>query len=418
MLSCIAILFFIYSGFAISIRRKQQNSSLLKNKFHKDNAEFIILVGSETGSTNLFANSLYNAFLKAKKTVYIDSLNNYTDYNSIHYLIILTATYGDGEPPVNANQFLKRIRKTVIGNPIKYAVVGFGSLAYPKFCQFAIEVHNKLKQHKNFSPILPIHKINNQSFIDYKNWGLQLSKTINTQLELKQEKQKIKKQQNFTIVERSALNKDNTYTVRLKPHKKTSFVSGDLLSIRPTQDNIERLYSIGKINQDILLSIKKHDFGICSNLLLNKPINEILKATIIKNKEFHFSNKNKKVILIANGTGVAPFLGMLNKHNKAHLFLGLRTSESVGIYSPYLNKIISENIHVAYSQEQQKEYVQDLILRHQKVISNTLKGDGIIMICGSITMMKGVLSSLEKITLQQLNCSLDKFNKQIKTDCY
>jgi sulfite reductase (NADPH) flavoprotein alpha-component len=418
MLSCFAILFFMYSGFVISLKRRQHNK-LAKNKFHKDKAEFVILVGSETGSTNLFANSLYNGLFAAKKTVYIDHLNNYSMYKSLKNLIILTATYGDGEPPINATKFLEKLKNGTQNNSINYSVVGFGSLAYAQFCQFAIEIDTELQNHSNCNSILPLCKINNQSFADFKNWSYQLGTKTGIELNLKQTVQKIKKQQTFTVVDKTELNKDNTFLIRLKPTKKINFTSGDLLSIRPKEDNIERLYSIGKVDNDIVLSIKKHEFGVCSNAILNLKKEEKLIAEVLPNKEFHFPKKKKNTILIANGTGIAPFLGMTN-NNSTHLFLGQRTSASLNLYKPFLKKVQYQNMHIAYSQENEKEYVQDLIAKKEDLIASTLKSGGTIMICGSIAMMKGVFSNLEKITLKELNSPLNKFKKkkQIKTDCY
>src|SRR5690606_29663698 len=49
------ILFFVYTGFAITIRRK---GTTVKNKFNPSNANYVILVGSENGSTWFFANKI------------------------------------------------------------------------------------------------------------------------------------------------------------------------------------------------------------------------------------------------------------------------------------------------------------------------------------------------------------------------
>lgn len=161
---------------------------------------------------------------------------------------------------------------------------------------------------------------------------------------------------------------------------------------------------------------------MCSNLLYQLEEDEPLKASIQQNKSFYLPKKNKEVILIANGTGIAPFLGMLQHKNgtKAHLFWGGRTKESLKIYTPLLKNIEYNNIHVAYSQEQGKEYVQDLLLKKETIISTVLQNGGTIMICGSIKMLKGVEKVLEQIASTKLNTSLDYFkkNNQIKTDCY
>ncbi|MFT7901227.1 PepSY domain-containing protein [Tenacibaculum ascidiaceicola] len=421
LLSSISILFFIYSGFAMTLKRTQK-SSLPKNKTSKDKAEIIILIGSETNNTYPFASSLLNALIKNGKTVFIDILNNYTSYKSAKHLIILTSTYGEGEAPSNATKFIQLVQQTTTTNPINYSIVGFGSRAYPHFCQFAIDIDNKLQQLSNFKVLLPVYKINNQSFQDFKTWWHQWSKKTGIQFQLTQEVKKLKKQQIFTTVSKTELNNDDSFLVRLQPTKKLRFNSGDLLAITPKKDNIERLYSVGKIDNDIILSIKKHELGVCSNLLYQLEENEPLQANIKQNKDFYFPKKNKEVILIANGTGIAPFLGMLQHKNgtKAHLFWGGRTKESLKIYTPLLKNIEQNDIHIAYSQEQHKEYVQDLLFKKETTVSSVLQNGGTIMICGSIKMLKGVENALEQITSKRLNTSLNHFkkNNQIKTDCY
>lgn len=421
LLSSISILFFIYSGFAMTFKRIQK-SSLPKNKIKKDNAEVIILVGSETNNTYPFASSLYNAFIKKDTPVFIDILNNYTSYKNAKHLIVLTSTYGEGEAPSNASKFLQLIQQTTIQNPVNYSIVGFGSRAYPHFCQFAIDIENILEQLPKFKTLLPVYKINNQSFQDFKTWGHQWSEKTEINFELIQEIKKPKKQQTFTTLSKTEVNNDDSFLVCLHPTRKLRFNSGDLLSITPKEDNIERLYSIGKIGNDIILSIKKHDLGVCSNLLYQLKQNEPLKASIKQNKAFYFPKKKKEVVLIANGTGIAPFLGMLQhkKGTKAHLFWGGRTKESLKMYAPLLKNIEQSNIHIAYSQEKEKEYVQDLLLKEETTISTVLQNGGTIMICGSIKMLKGVEKVLEQITSNKLNTSLNHFKKtnQIKTDCY
>ncbi|WBX77707.1 hypothetical protein PG911_05460 [Tenacibaculum ovolyticum] len=111
---------------------------------------------------------------------------------------------------------------------------------------------------------------------------------------------------------------------------------------------------------------------------------------------------------------------MLNAPSTTHLFWGGRTEQSLKIYTPYLNTLSTNNIHIAYSKEQNNQYVQDIILKEKKLIASILKNGGTIMICGSISMMNGVLAVLEEITLTQLNTPLNTFQKtkKIKTDCY
>ena len=74
-ISSIGILFFIYSGFAITLKRITKRS---KNKYKAADCEFIILTGSENGSTHGYAIALHKLLLKQGKKAYLTALNNYT----------------------------------------------------------------------------------------------------------------------------------------------------------------------------------------------------------------------------------------------------------------------------------------------------------------------------------------------------
>ncbi|WP_405604523.1 PepSY domain-containing protein [Polaribacter sp. Asnod1-A03] len=429
LLACFAILFFIFSGFAMTLKRIQKKSKI-KNKFTKDEAEYIILVGSETGSTLNFANTFYKALISAKKTAFISDLNSYTTYKNAEKIIVFTATYGEGDAPINATKFIKKTSETKQYKSINFSVVGFGSKEYKEYCKFAIQVQASLQLQDNFNSILPLYKVNNQSFTDFEKWLLEWN-SLN-QIDLKINKEDIKKtkekQQIFTILNKTENNIDDTFLIELKSIRKTKFVSGDLLSIIPKDETRNRLYSIARVNNSVLLSVKKHEFGFCSNFLNNCNVNDKIVASIQKNEKFHFPKKSKEVILIANGTGVAPFLGMIHTKRpktKVHLFWGGRTKDSLELYKKNIDLSIKNktltSFYTALSQEQKdKIYVQDIILKKPKLIANTLKDGNHIMICGSLSMYNGVLITLNKITEEYLNSPVDKFIEkyQIKSDCY
>ena len=92
------------------------------------------------------------------------------------------------------------------------------------------------------------------------------------------------------------------------------FKSGDLLAVCPPNEKNERLYSIGKDNHGhILLSIKIHAHGVCSNYLNSLVTYSKFDAEFRKNKAFNFPKKASMVTMIANGTGIIPFVGMLGE---------------------------------------------------------------------------------------------------------
>ena len=424
-LSCLVILFFVFSGFSMTLKRKKKTTKII-NETTKDNAEIIILVGSETGSTIRFAIAFKNALIKVNKKVLVSEMNDYDTYENAKNIIVFTATYGDGEAPINAHKFLKLFKSIQQKNNLKYAVLGFGSMQYPEFCKFAVLVDASLQVSTNFTSEMPLFKIDDQNLKSFKNWTAQWSILNDLALEINEndilEAHENKK---FKIIDSSKINIDTTFLVTLKPQKKIKFTSGDLLSIIPEEETSKRYYSIARIDNKLLLSVKKHEFGICSNYLYNLNKGESTNGVIQQNKKFHFPKKVNEVILIANGTGIAPFLGMIqeNKKVKVHLFWGGKTKKSLDIYNKYIiaaleNKTLT-SLNVAYSQEQ-KIYVQDLLESQTKLISNVLREDGVIMICGSLSMLSGVEKVIDKIASQQLNSSIQTLrdNKQIKSDCY
>ncbi|WP_299101505.1 PepSY domain-containing protein [uncultured Winogradskyella sp.] len=421
----LALLVFIYSGFAMTLKRRK-SAEKIKNKYTKDEAEHIILVGSETGSTFKFANLFYKALLAEGKQVFITDLNNCTTFNKAKQLIILTSTYGEGEAPINANKFEKLLESTNQNKEIDYAVVGFGSMLYPDYCKYAEAIDDLLNKHINLNRKQELFKINNQSFQAFKNWVSQWNSINNCHLKIQQpvEKLSTKYTREFEVIKRTELNVDDTFLIELKPLKKIKFQSGDLLAFQPNKDEAARQYSIAKVGNDILLSIKKHDKGVCSTFFSQLNPSDIITATIEPNPNFHLPKVAKDVILIANGTGIAPFLGMIKENQNQkniHLFWGGRTKASLNLYADHLNENNLKQLHVSYSQEQEeKVYVQDIIHQNKTLIARHLIVDGIIMICGSVAMQNGVLEMLNEITTNELNKPLSTFenNDQLRMDCY
>ncbi|MBF8150062.1 PepSY domain-containing protein [Winogradskyella sp. F6397] len=428
-LASLATLFFIYSGFAMTLKRRKE-SSKLKNKFKKDTAEYIILVGSETGNTFNTAKLFYEALLAAGHSVFVSTLNDYSAYKKAKHIIVFASTYGEGEAPTSASNFEQLFQNVNQAQTLQYSVIGFGSLMYPDYCKYAIDVNSMLQKQDGFVEHLPLFKINNQSFESFKSWIIQWNNQTAQDLKIQLQKPQVnlKKLKEFKVINKTEPNNDDSFLIQLRPNKKVKFISGDLLSMFPDADFIERQYSIGKIENDIVLSIKRHELGVCSNYFNNLKVNEIVKAKVRRNYDFHFPIDTKEVVLIANGTGIAPFLGMINdnsKRIKTHLFWGGRTKQSLKLYESIIDSALVKHkltsFNVAYSQEQKtKVYVQDLILEHQELFSKVLHNNGVIMICGSIAMQNRVLDVLNSITKTHLSQPLSDFetNGQLKMDCY
>ncbi|WP_298492880.1 PepSY domain-containing protein [uncultured Algibacter sp.] len=428
-ISSISILYFMYSGSIIAYNRLRSKT---KNKFKANQSNFIILVGSENGSTKKLGKILQKSLLKAGKKVFIDDLNNYTNYSNIEQLIIITSTYGDGEPPSNANLFLNKLKQTEISKPFTCHVIGLGSYSYPQFCEFAKKTHSQIiSKDKIHVPSKNPELIHNQNYDQFRNWTLKWATSLNLNLNIPTKL--VSKKQKETVFK--VIDKQNvidmygeTFKLTLKAKKQKAIIPGDLLGVTPSNETTERLYSVGKnSNGDILLCVKKHSHGVCSNYLNHLNPNQELKVTIKKNKAFYLPKKSKQVVLIANGTGIAPFLGMIHQKTKASLILywGTRTKASEKLFKPQILEAIQkkplQQYNIALSKEETPyKYVQDLIKRDNKNIAKILASGGTIMICGSIAMRNNTFILLEKICLKNNIKPFDVYidNGQILEDCY
>ncbi len=167
-LTALALVFFIFSGLKITSKTSWDLFKLNKNNLQE--ASVIILYGTETGNSYQFAKRLAKTLRKEHHTVGLTSLNNYGVFPKAKSILILTATYGDGEAPSNADRFEKKINRSAQPHNINFSILGFGSKIYPKFCQFAITLQSRLEKQDNFLSIMPLFKINNQSETDYCLW--------------------------------------------------------------------------------------------------------------------------------------------------------------------------------------------------------------------------------------------------------
>jgi sulfite reductase (NADPH) flavoprotein alpha-component len=427
-LGSLAIPFLMVTGFVVYFKRPKIR---IKNKFSKNECDHIILVGTEGGTTLLFAQEFHKQLLKTGKKSYLGMMNEYNVFPKMKQLTLITATYGQGEAPASASRFMQLAEEHLQKQPFSFSVVGFGSTSYPNFCQFAYEVSEVLKTQTDSTALGEVFTINNQSFEAFSNWTNQWAKSQGITLQLEKPRTSLPKNQisDFVVMDRVDLTKEDTFLLTLKNKNGAKAVSGDLLSITPKEDGRERLYSIGHLGKDLLaISVKKYPNGICSNLLGQLDKGQVLSAAVAKNRHFHLPKNTKDVVLIATGTGIGPFLGMIatnTPQRKMHLYWGGRTPESYKLYQPYIDEAQAKkrlkSFTPAYSRAQtQKVYVQHLIKKDGDKVAEILKKGGGVMICGSIAMQREVMNELQTICKSHLSKDLSYYqNKgQIKMDCY
>lgn len=424
----LAIPFLMLTGFVIYFKRPRIR---IKNRYPRNECSHIVLVGTEGATTLQFAHEFHRQLLKAGIKSYLGVMNEYGQFRKMEQLLVFTATYGQGEPPASANRFMELVANCQQKQPFLFSVVGFGSTAYPNYCRFAYEVFDLLKNMTNANSLGEVHTVNNHSFEALSNWATRWAQMMELNLQLA--KPKITHPHNpvsdFEVLSRVDLEKEDTFLLTLKNTNGTRVVSGDLLAVIPERDKRERLYSVGNLGDNTLaISVKKYPEGVCSNMLGQLEKGNVLSAGVVKNRNFYLPKNTKDVVLIATGTGIGPFLGMIASNTgrrKLHLYWGGRTPESLNPYKTYIDEaLFKKRLHhytPAYSRMQsEKIYVQHLIKKDGEKIAGIFSRGGCVMICGSVAMQREVMKELRNICSIYLNRDLSHYQnrKQIKMDCY
>lgn len=411
----LSIIYFVYSGLRIWLNRK---STKYQNLVQNHEAEIVILYGSENNSTYDIAKHFYEELGKHCPKVLLTSLNNWTNWQNCQHIFILTSTYGKGEAPTNANQFLEKLDQVKQSNRPSISILGFGSTDYPSFCEFAKQIYHQITP--NYTTLVPFTTINNQSEIELNNWFSLVSNRLGFNIPSPEKKFK---EIQFSIIEKKYCEESTTILLKLKVKKKVLFESGDLLGIKMTDDSKIRHYSIAKLDKKtLLISVKIHKLGLCSSFLDSLAVKDQFKGRIIASK-FKMKESEGDFMYVSNGTGIAPFIGftreLKNSTGEIKLFWGGKSKSSFEIYRSELLKNVVNHYYFTYSKED-NQYIQEQFSANLESIVNSLENNGRIMICGSILMRNDIYeilsTALAQVGSQQLEDYIAK--GQILSDCY
>ncbi len=422
------ILFFMYSGFRISYERLRVKT---RNTVKPEDADIVFLTGSENGSTRHFAQQVHRQLLANGARSYLTDLNNYQLFPKAQQLVVFSSTFGQGDAPSNARLFEKKLAALPQAQAVRFSVVGFGSHTYKEFCGYAVKLDAWLANQTWAQRALPLFTVNDKSTEDFVHW----IKSWNDQNPIKLGTSPVMYGSQPPALQTlrvkaitSITETDPNFRVTLAPAFSAGFRSGDLLAIYPAGDERERLYSIAKIGRQVQLVVKLHEQGLGSGFLHQLKAGERIKARIIHNPSFHFPGKAPRIALIANGTGIAPFLGMIDENKKGlpvHLYAGFRHhTATTRAYQHFIEQQQTkgrlETARFAFSKEAEPAYVMDLIKADQAFFASLFRANGVVLICGSLAMQQDVEEVLNQICQAENGQPLSyyKTNGQLLTDCY
>ena len=401
-------------------------------------ADTVILVGSENNSTWGFANTLHEALHKTGLRVHTTAMNQLaTEYPQAERFFILTATYGDGDAPSSANQFLARLGQLKSPSKAAFAVLGFGDRQFPQFCKFAYDVEAALLA-KGWQRLMDIDTIDRQSGQAFTRWGNAVGPLIGQDLNLVHTPKRPRTDA-FTLTERddygeavqaptSILRFAAVPAQGLKgslarlfggaglPH----FEVGDLLGVVPPGSAIPRFYSLASKSGDGFLEIcvRKLPGGLCSEFLHGLQLGGRMEGFIQLHPDFRPVAGKAPVILIGAGTGIGPLAGFIRNNTGQHpmyLYWGGRDPASDFLYKPELDTYLADGrltgLHAAFSRVKEGAHVQDRVLEDAEQLRQLLEQGGQVLVCGGRAMAKNIAQALDEV-LVPLNLSVATLKAQ------
>ncbi|EXL07869.1 PepSY domain-containing protein [Aquamicrobium defluvii] len=383
-------------------------------------AETILLVGSEGGSSWGFAATLHAALSAAGQTVHAAPMSAFDParYRQARRILILAATYGDGDAPASARGFLERLQALPTPPSAPLAVIGFGDRGFAAYCAFAQAVAATAAA-KGWHQLIPFDTVDHQSPRDFVRWGRTLGRAMDIDLVL--EHQPVPPAAlSLTLVSRRDYGADVQAPTailrfaqpeialwrRLAGHGFGRFRAGDLLGILPEGATVPRFYSLasGRCDGFIEIVVKKHPGGLCSSQLFWLEPGDTVSAFLRRNPGFYPGRGRVPLILIGAGTGIGPLAGFVRGNRRRrpiHLFFGMRHPTSDFLYEAELTDWQRQGhlrqLATACSRGCMPRYVQDVLAEEATEIARLIASGASIMVCGGRDMAVGVSAVLTDI---------------------
>ena len=381
-------------------------------------ADVLIFVASEGGSTWGFAQTLQDALSRGGHRVHTSALENFQTTAATRQVFVLAATYGEGQAPAHASHALAHIAK-LKASAVPVTVLGFGDRQFPAFCAFADALDQSLRA-LGWPALLPLERIHQQSSQQFARWGVTLAQALNEPVVL-EHVPRVPPSAALTLIARQdylGATEQATAILRFSWHAQglgarlrgrglARFAAGDLVGIMPPGSTVPRYYSLASGWQDGFLEIcvRQMPGGLCSTHLLGLKMGNAIAAFIRSNPGFALPMTRKSVLLIGAGTGVAPLAGFIRGNHRQtpmHLYFGGRDPARDFYFGPELQRWLGEgrlaSLQAVFSRVPDGGgYVQDALRRDAKRVRDLVTQGAIVRVCGSRAMAQGVTQTLDMV---------------------
>ena len=407
------------TGLLLWLRRRQGLPRLAGNAPAQE-ADTVLLVGSETNTTWGFAAALHAALVQAGLRVHTAAMNDLAPgYRSARRLLVLTATYGDAEAPENASQFMARLARLQAPTGVAFAVLGFGDRQFAQFCGFAQQVQVALAA-RGFEALGAPGQVDRQSGPEFAQWCVWLGQALGLALDIRYTPL-LPRTTALALASRTAYGDDpQTLAVVLRfmpvaarrwpawpgAQRLPGFETGDLLGVVPPGGGAPRYYSLASAAADGVaeICVRRQPGGVCSTYLTGLQPGAVIAAFVRPHERFRPAAGDRPVVLIGAGTGIGPLVGFV-RHNPPQrpmfLYFGARDAAHDFLYGDELQGLVADRrlraLTTAFSRSAERLHVQDRLLADAPQL-RALVGQGAqVMVCGGRQMADGVAAAWERI---------------------
>lgn len=407
------------TGVLIWLQRRRALPRLHGNAAVQE-ADMVLLVGSENNTTWGFAVALHDALVRAGQRVHTASMNEVSARHlQARLLLVLTATYGDGEAPGGAREFLGRLARLpapAVGAPREFAVLGFGDRQFPRYCAYAAQVQAALAA-RGLAPLCAPGRVDRQSEPEFRQWCTELGERLGLALDIRY-RPLLPRTTPLRLASRTDYGGADglTAVLRFEPVARPgrasrrarlpAFETGDLLGVLPPGGASPRYYSLASAAADgvVEICVRRQAGGLCSTYLTDLQPGATIQAFVRPHERFRPAAGAAPVILVGAGTGIGPLIGFI-RHNAAqrpmHLYFGARDADAGFLYRDELGRLVDErrlrSLTTAFSRTAHKAYVQDRLLADAPRLRDLLAQGGQVMVCGGRAMAEGVAAAWERI---------------------
>lgn len=422
---------FWISGLILWWQVRSQTPKVTNNSVASQ-ADTLIFVASESGTTWGFALALHQALVQNGHRVHTNALENFQASSSAKQIFVFAATYGDGQAPAHAAHALERISREPVGTaPV--TVLGFGDRQFSAFCSFAEEIDRVLRT-KGWPQLLPLERIHQQSAQQFALWGEALAHTLGEALTLDYVP-RVPRTTALELIARQdypgAAGEPTTilrfqwatpsWRDRLTGRALSHFEAGDLVGILPPTSAVPRYYSLSSSYKNGFLEIcvRRFSDGVCSSYLHSLKIGDTIQAFIKANPGFALEGSRRPAVLIGAGTGVAPLVGFIRNNDRCNpmfLYYGSRDPAKDFYFDQELQGWLRDRhltrLQTTFSRVPNGGgYVQNLLDQDADHLRKLISDGAIVRVCGSRPMAQSVVQELDKI-LSTANLSV----QQLRTE--